>query len=117
MSAKVSLRGHNPTSKKSDHHRGQRKAVTCTGSCDFWAIRYAKNVCRKVAALAVRVTSTTTAQPKLSRHNNNNRETMGAKTSVAAEAIDSQRAEAIHDCIDFINSSSSLPRSNSAVAR
>ncbi|KAJ6742272.1 JOSEPHIN-LIKE PROTEIN [Salix viminalis] len=30
-----------------------------------------------------------------------------------AEAVDSQRAEAIEDCIVFLNSSSSLPRSNS----
>ncbi|KAL9374307.1 hypothetical protein Peur_033927 [Populus x canadensis] len=30
-----------------------------------------------------------------------------------AEAVDSQRAEAIEDCIEFLNSSSSLQRSNS----
>ncbi|KAJ9180601.1 hypothetical protein P3X46_008820 [Hevea brasiliensis] len=30
-----------------------------------------------------------------------------------ADAIDSQRAEAIEDCIEFLNSSSSLQRSNS----
>lgn len=34
-----------------------------------------------------------------------------AKTCVAP--LDSHRAEAIDDCIEFINSSSSLPRSNS----
>lgn len=33
------------------------------------------------------------------------------KTCVAP--LDSHRAEAIDDCIEFINSSSSLPRSNS----
>ncbi|GFP80573.1 hypothetical protein PHJA_000200700 [Phtheirospermum japonicum] len=68
-------------------------------------MRYAKHVYQKVAAVAVRVTS----------NNNNNNKEMRAKTSVAP--VDSQRAEAIHDCIDFINSSSSLPRSNSVVAR
>ncbi|CAI9106935.1 OLC1v1006184C1 [Oldenlandia corymbosa var. corymbosa] len=32
-----------------------------------------------------------------------------------AAPVDSHRAEAIDDCIEFINSSSSLPRSNSTV--
>ncbi|KAE8099249.1 hypothetical protein FH972_017246 [Carpinus fangiana] len=34
--------------------------------------------------------------------------------SVSDPIIDSHRAEAIEDCIEFLNSSSSLPRSNSA---
>ncbi|KAL2500555.1 hypothetical protein Fot_34403 [Forsythia ovata] len=33
-----------------------------------------------------------------------------------AENLDSQRAEAIEDCIEFLNSSSSLQRSNSAAS-
>lgn len=36
-----------------------------------------------------------------------------ARSRSLADAIDSQRAEAIEDCIEFLNSSSSLQRSNS----
>ncbi|KAK7855012.1 hypothetical protein CFP56_030173 [Quercus suber] len=34
-----------------------------------------------------------------------------------SDPIDSHRAEAIEDCIEFLNSSSSLPRSNSVSSR
>ncbi|KAI3447764.1 hypothetical protein Pfo_004429 [Paulownia fortunei] len=36
-----------------------------------------------------------------------------ARSRSYAETLDSQRAEAIEDCIEFLNSSSSLQRSNS----
>ncbi|KAJ4830875.1 hypothetical protein Tsubulata_048935 [Turnera subulata] len=36
-----------------------------------------------------------------------------ARSRSLAETIDSQRAQAIEDCIEFLNSSSSLQRSNS----
>ncbi|XP_012087900.1 josephin-like protein [Jatropha curcas] len=39
-----------------------------------------------------------------------------ARSRSLADAIDSQRAEAIEDCIEFLNSSSSLQRSNSVSA-
>ncbi|KAK1412768.1 hypothetical protein QVD17_34268 [Tagetes erecta] len=49
---------------------------------------------RKIGSTRVTTSSGTTKQPMIS-------------------PIDSQRKEAIDDCIEFINSSSSLPRSNS----
>ncbi|KAF5747608.1 josephin-like protein-like [Tripterygium wilfordii] len=39
-----------------------------------------------------------------------------ARSRSLADAIDSQRAEAVEDCIEFLNSSSSLQRSNSVSA-
>ncbi|GAA0155308.1 hypothetical protein LIER_13066 [Lithospermum erythrorhizon] len=36
-----------------------------------------------------------------------------ARSRSYAETLDSQRAEAIEDCIEFLNSSSSLPRTSS----
>ncbi|KAK9289872.1 hypothetical protein L1049_008033 [Liquidambar formosana] len=39
-----------------------------------------------------------------------------ARSRSYADPIDSHRAEAIEDCIEFLNSSSSLPRSNSVPA-
>ncbi|KAL2509879.1 uncharacterized protein Fot_33642 [Forsythia ovata] len=38
-----------------------------------------------------------------------------ARSKSYAETLDSQRAEAIEDCIEFLNSSSSLQRSNSVI--
>ncbi|KAI3461577.1 hypothetical protein Pfo_018240 [Paulownia fortunei] len=101
MPGKGSFCKQNSTGKKLDH--GQRKG--CTRSCDFGPMRYLKHVGEKVVAVVVRITTTA---PSKSHHNHPKER---AKTSVAP--VDSQRAEAIHDCIDFINSSSSLPRSNS----
>ncbi|KAL2533835.1 Uncharacterized protein Adt_07186 [Abeliophyllum distichum] len=39
-----------------------------------------------------------------------------ARSHSYAETLDSQRAEAIEDCIEFLNSSSSLQRSNSVTS-
>ncbi|KAK4412391.1 hypothetical protein Salat_2886000 [Sesamum alatum] len=118
MSGKGSLSKQNSSGKKLAH--GQRKG--CTRSCDFglhkirWPefsspMRYLKHLGGKVAAVMVR-NRCAAAAPSKSHHNHYPKER--AKPSVAP--VDSQRAEAIHDCIDFINSSASLPRSNS-VAR
>ncbi|KAL3518080.1 hypothetical protein ACH5RR_020669 [Cinchona calisaya] len=41
--------------------------------------------------------------------------TSSARAKPCVAPVDSHRAEAIDDCIEFINSSSSLPRSNSTV--
>ncbi|KAM3689742.1 hypothetical protein ACB098_09G071800 [Castanea mollissima] len=40
-----------------------------------------------------------------------------ARSRSVSDPIDSHRAEAIEDCIEFLNSSSSLPRSNSVSSR
>nr|GMC46852.1 josephin-like protein [Ipomoea batatas]GMC83763.1 josephin-like protein [Ipomoea batatas] len=90
------------------------KAAKCT-TCSFnrsdspsSAIRYLKLLGGKMVA-AFRMMS-----PKRSRKVTSSETT--AKPPVPAPAppaLDSHRAEAIHDCIQFINSSSSLPRSNS----
>ncbi|KAL6499848.1 hypothetical protein OROGR_027758 [Orobanche gracilis] len=95
MAGKVSLCRQSSSVKKADHD-GQRKG--CTRSCDFGAMSYLIHVCEKVLAA-----------PSKSRHSDHNKERAKAN-------VDSQRAKAIDDCIDFINSSSSFPRSNS-VAR
>ncbi|CAA2980224.1 Hypothetical predicted protein [Olea europaea subsp. europaea] len=89
-----------------------QKQTNCINSRNFrlpnsYPMKYLRNLGEKMAALlrksdkkkgCPRVTSSTSEQ---------------SKPSVAP--IDSQRAEAIDDCIEFINSSSSLPRSNSVV--
>lgn len=41
--------------------------------------------------------------------------TSSEKAKPCVAPVDSHRAEAIDDCIEFINSSASLPRSNSTV--
>ncbi|KAL2238306.1 UNVERIFIED_CONTAM: hypothetical protein Sindi_1022300 [Sesamum indicum] len=117
MSGNGSVSKQNSTGKKLD--RGQRKG--CTRSCDFgmhkirWEfsspMRYLKYLGGKVAAVVVR---NRCAPGPVSKSHHNQYPKERAKPSVAP--VDSQRAEAIHDCIDFINSSASLPRSNS-VAR
>ncbi|KAH6810500.1 hypothetical protein C2S51_024262 [Perilla frutescens var. frutescens] len=110
MSGKGSFCKQNSTGKKAVNQHPQRKR--CTRTCDFISpVRYLKHVGGKVAAVVVRIT-TRAAPPRKSHPLPPPKER--ARTSVAP--IDSQRAEAIHDCIDFINSSSTLPRSNS-VAR
>ncbi|PIN05778.1 hypothetical protein CDL12_21684 [Handroanthus impetiginosus] len=115
MSGKSSLPKQNSTGKKLNH----TQRTGCTKRCDFGLskklelsspVRLMKYLGGKVAAAMVRLRSTVAAPPSSKSHHNKDR----TKTSVAP--VDSQRAEAIHDCIDFINSSSSLPRSNS-VAR
>ncbi|XP_019178337.1 PREDICTED: uncharacterized protein LOC109173552 [Ipomoea nil] len=65
------------------------------------AIRYLKLLGGKMVA-ALRMMS-----PKRSR------KVTSSETTPKPPALDSHRAEAIHDCIQFINDSSSLPRSNS----
>ncbi|KAL8027145.1 hypothetical protein ABFX02_14G076300 [Erythranthe guttata] len=102
----------NLTGKKLDDQYGQRKG--CTRSCDFRLpkryelvspMKYLKHAVEKVAAVVARMVAT-----KSSSHRNHIKER--AKPSVAP-VLDSQRAEAIDDCIDFIKSSSSLSISNS----
>ncbi|XP_047949160.1 uncharacterized protein LOC125194991 [Salvia hispanica] len=100
MSGKGSLSKQNSAAKKAVN---QRKGCTMR-TCNFISpVRYLKQVGGKFVAVVVRIT-TRAPPPQRER----------ARTSVAP--IDSQRAEAIHDCIDFINSSSTLPRSNSVAS-
>ncbi|GER28095.1 pyrimidine precursor biosynthesis enzyme THI5 [Striga asiatica] len=115
MSGTISLhRQSSKGNKKAEH--GHRKS-TCTKNCDLGAMKYVKHVWRKVMGAIARMATTNPTnapKPRHRHHNNSYLNKEKAKTSVTP--VDSQRAEAIHDCIDFINSSSSLPRSNS-VAR
>ncbi|KAL8516297.1 hypothetical protein ACS0TY_014815 [Phlomoides rotata] len=99
-------------SEKAVDDEGKKKR--CTTSCEFrlprwWElispVRYLKQFGEKVAAAVARVTTSKSHHRNISH----------PKTSMAP-VLDSQRTEAIHDCIDFINSSSNFPRSNS-VAR
>ncbi|CAA0842362.1 Unknown protein [Striga hermonthica] len=108
---------HGQSSKGNKKGENEHRKGTCTKNCDFGAMKYMKRVWRKVmGAIAPMATTdpTNAPKPRHRHHNNANLNKEKAKTSVTP--VDSQRAEAIHDCIDFINSSSSLPRSNS-VAR
>ncbi|XP_031099883.1 josephin-like protein [Ipomoea triloba] len=108
------LQKQNSSKRATTTDGNSTKVAKCT-TCSFnrsdspsSAIRYLKLLGGKMVA-AFRMMS-----PKRSRKVTSSETT--AKPPVPAPAppaLDSHRAEAIHDCIQFINSSSSLPRSNS----
>ncbi|XP_071916771.1 josephin-like protein [Coffea arabica] len=85
----------------------------CTRSCKFRLprkkelspLKYLKHIGGKMFAV-LQMMSPRRCSPKVTSSER-------AKPSVAP--VDSHRAEAIDDCIEFINSSSSLPRSNSTL--
>lgn len=91
---------------------------TTTTSCSFKIpnrsqlspIKIFKHLGGKMAALMKMVSSSKRSCRKVT--NSSERATISAKPTAALN-IDSHRAEAIDDCIQFINLSSSLPRSNS----
>ncbi|KAL3334069.1 hypothetical protein AABB24_030703 [Solanum stoloniferum] len=95
-----------------------RSTTTTTTSCSFKMpnrsqlspIKIFKHLGGKMAALIKMVSSSKRSCRKVT--NSSERATISAKPTVALN-IDSHRAEAIDDCIQFINLSSSLPRSNS----
>ncbi|XP_019186485.1 PREDICTED: josephin-like protein [Ipomoea nil] len=75
----------------------------------FMAARFVKNLGAKMSK-AVRLMSSSNrkrASCKVSSAS------LVRTRSYAETLVDSQRAEAIEDCIEFLNSSSSLPRSSS----
>ncbi|KAL2508308.1 josephin-like protein [Forsythia ovata] len=86
------------------------KRINCIKSCSFRvpnssSMKYLRNLGGKMTAV-LRKSDKKKGCPKVTSSTSEK-----SKPSVAP--VDSQRAEAIDDCIEFINSSSSLPRSNS----
>ena len=72
-------------------------------------IRYLKNLADKVARALQSVTTRKRQSPKDSS-------SIGRSNPAFVAPVDSHRTEAIEDCIEFINSSSSFSRSNSVTA-
>ena len=72
-------------------------------------IRYLKNLADKVARALQSVTTRKRQSPKDSS-------SLGRSNPAFVAPVDSHRTEAIEDCIEFINSSSSFSRSNSVTA-
>lgn len=83
-----------------------------SSSSGFSAMRFLKRVGAKVAK-AFRLIS---RRKKCSRKVSSASLTLARSRSYAETLDDSQRAEAIEDCIEFLNSSSSLRRSSSVAS-
>ncbi|CAK9138817.1 unnamed protein product [Ilex paraguariensis] len=101
------------TQRSSSKREGGGTKSRFTGNCSTFRLpkrselspmKYLKHVGHKMAAALRLVSRRRRGSPKVSS-------SQKAKTCVAP--VDSHRAEAIDDCIEFINSSSSLQRSNS----
>lgn len=95
--------------KRADGNCGTRFSGTCRlrlpKRSELSPLKYFKHISDKVAAVLRLVSTGAGASPKDISSSGR------AKPLVAP--IDSHRAEAIDDCIEFINTSSSLQRSNS----
>ncbi|KAH0664871.1 hypothetical protein KY285_026077 [Solanum tuberosum] len=108
----------NSTKSVVDGTTNDARSTTTTTSCSFKMpnrsqlspIKIFKHLGGKMAALIKMVSSSKRSCRKVT--NSPERATISAKPTAALN-IDSHRAEAIDDCIQFINLSSSLPRSNS----
>lgn len=83
-----------------------------SSSSGFSAVKFLKRVGSKVAK-ALRLMS---SRKKRSRKVSSASLSLARSRSYAETLNDSQRAEAIEDCIEFLNSSSSLQRSNSVAS-
>ncbi|KAG5598503.1 hypothetical protein H5410_029873 [Solanum commersonii] len=108
----------NSTKSVVDGTTNDARSTTTTTSCRFKMpnrsqlspIKIFKHLGGKMAALIKMVSSSKRSCRKVT--NSPERATISVKPTAALN-IDSHRAEAIDDCIQFINLSSSLPRSNS----
>ncbi|TMW86253.1 hypothetical protein EJD97_021679 [Solanum chilense] len=108
----------NSTKSVVDGTTNTARSTTTTTSCSFKMpnrsqlspIRIFKQLGGKMVALIKMISSSKRSCRKVT--NSSERATISAKPTAALN-IDSHRAEAIDDCIQFINLSSSLPRSNS----
>lgn len=108
----------NPTKGVVDGTTNDARSTTRTTTCSFKMpnrsqlspTKIFKHLGGKMAALVKIVSSSKRSCRKVT--NSSEKTTISAKP-FAALNIDSHRAEAIDDCIQFINLSSSLPRSNS----
>ncbi|GMJ15289.1 hypothetical protein HRI_005198100 [Hibiscus trionum] len=77
--------------------------------CEFSLVRFLKSFGLKVANGLLRIFRP--SPPKVTSSSSSRR-----SKPFVTPAVDSQRNAAIEDCIQFINSSASLPRSNSVSA-
>ncbi|MCD7462756.1 hypothetical protein HAX54_049296 [Datura stramonium] len=108
----------NSTKTVVDGTTNDARSTTTTTSCSFKMpnrsqlspIKFFKHIGGKMAAVMKKMSSSRRNCRKVT--NSSERAAICVKPSVALN-IDSHRAEAIDDCIQFFNSSSSLPRSNS----
>ncbi|KAL3536496.1 hypothetical protein ACH5RR_004957 [Cinchona calisaya] len=98
--------------------RGNKKRIprSCSSSsAGFSAVRLLKRVGAKVAKAIRLISSGKKCSRKVSSASSSSL-TLARSRSYAETLDDSQRAEAIEDCIEFLNSSSSLQRSNSVAS-
>ncbi|KAG7949523.1 hypothetical protein I3843_13G067100 [Carya illinoinensis] len=86
-----------------------------TTHCRFKLPKGSKLPMRFLKQLAAQVVRTLHSASIRRRHSPNDSSLGRSKPFVAP--VDSQRTEAIEDCIEFINSSSSFSRSNSVTAK
>ncbi|KAK4351588.1 hypothetical protein RND71_030901 [Anisodus tanguticus] len=115
--AKITSNFQKQNSRKSVD--GTTNDARCTTSCSFKMpnrsqlspIKLFKHLGGKMVAVMKRMSSS--SRRSCRKVTNSSERAAISANSTTIPNIDSHRAEAIDDCIQFINSSSSLPRSNS----
>ncbi|KAL4336336.1 hypothetical protein GQ457_07G035130 [Hibiscus cannabinus] len=94
---------------------GNIKVTSCgymrCRTSEFFPVRFLKNLCGKAAKGLHVVSMRIRPSPKVSSSSSS----LGRSKPIVTPA-DSHRNAAIEDCIEFINSSASFPRSNSVSA-
>ncbi|KAK8596245.1 hypothetical protein V6N13_000893 [Hibiscus sabdariffa] len=104
----------NKACQKKGSNKAMERAISrncgflrCT-TCEFSPVRFLKHFGRKVAKGLMRILRP--SPPKVTSSSSRK------SKPLVAPVVDSHRNAAIEDCIQFINSSASLPRSNSVSA-
>ncbi|EOY07275.1 hypothetical protein QUC31_011437 [Theobroma cacao] len=96
--------------------RGNRRRVVA-GIFTFRLVRSSRfspaRLLRRLGAKVARALRFVSMRRNSNSHKVSSSSSNLARSRSLAESIDSHRAEAIEDCIEFLNSSSSLSRSNS----
>nr|GLL24329.1 josephin-like protein [Ipomoea trifida]GMC79104.1 josephin-like protein [Ipomoea batatas]GME15425.1 josephin-like protein [Ipomoea batatas] len=93
--------------EKPETNLNRTKKVSQESSSEFSPVRFLKHIGANMARLV------SSSDRKRSSRKVSSSASLGRSRSYAERSIDSQRAEAIEDCIEFLNSSSSLHRSSS----
>ncbi|GMI97166.1 hypothetical protein HRI_003385900 [Hibiscus trionum] len=115
LSKKMVTKDSNKACQKKGNNKAVEKAksrscgfLRCTTS-EFSPVRFLKHFGRKVAKGLIRIFRP--SPPKVTSSSSSRK-----SKPLVAPVVDSHRNAAIEDCIQFINSSASLPRSNSVSA-
>ncbi|XP_031126963.1 uncharacterized protein LOC116029200 [Ipomoea triloba] len=107
MSKRVSFSPEGYHEKAATNLNKTNKVSQESSSSEFSPVRFLKHIGANMARLV------SSSDRKRSSRKVSSSASLGRSRSYAERSIDSQRAEAIEDCIEFLNSSSSLHRSSS----